>query len=310
MTPPEGRRSALGRVRAVVAAGRSADPDAVAGELRSYAQQRRWLLPVLYVGETIEAVVAGVLLLLRNWRLLLVELVPAVWLGAITWDWRARTFGELPLAEVYGAVALGVAVLVVTATVVAYWCNAVFAFTTVQPPPIDLRAAFRAATAHRRRILAWAVPIGLAHTVVAVFLTRGTLALYSVALGAVVVVQMYGLVALPVALVTGDSRRREHLTRRERISRAVVSGTLTGVASTPGFVLNRLGILMFAVGAPWAGVALLVPAVLFQVAGVASARAVQLAARVREVEGANQHGAPPRGAPGCTSPAPEPPPPG
>lgn len=254
------------------------DPARIADSVREFARGRRYLLPILYVGTTIDAVVAGVLLLLSNWRLLLVEIVPALWLGAITWDWRARTFGALPLAEVHGLVAVGVAILVLALTVLAYWCNSIFAYTAVQQAPIDLHAAYRATNRHWRLILSWALLIGAAHAFVAVVVTRTTVLLYTISLGAIVLVQMYALVALPVALVTGATRVKEN----GRASRALVSAGLSGLASTPGFILNRIGILFFALGLPWLGVLLLIPAVVIQAAGAASARAVLLAARVQE----------------------------
>jgi hypothetical protein len=255
-----------------------------AENVRRFVAGRRWLLPVLVIGQTIDALVAGGLLLLRNWRLMLVELVPAMWLGALTWDWRTRATGRLPLAEVYGLAAVGVALFVIAATYAAYWCNAVFAFTAVQTPPTNLRRAVQSATSRCRVIATWALLAGLAHAVVAVFVTRTTVLAYSIALGAVVLVQMYGLVALPVALVTPKATR-ERRTLRERILALALTGAVSGVASTPGFVLNRVGLLLFAVGAPWLGVLVLVPAVIVQAAGAASARAVQLAARVSGTSG-------------------------
>lgn len=281
---PEGRavRRALAWLRKVVATSRSTDADGAVEILRAYADGRWYLVALRYVGHTMESVVAGVLLLLGNWRLLVMELVPALWLGAITWDWRARTFGQLPLAEVHGAAAAVVTVLILVMTFAAYWCNAVFAFAAVQRPPIDQRSAAVAASVHWRRITAWALVAGVAHVVVAVVVTRTTVPAYSVALGAVVVLQMYGLVAMPVALVART--RVPSRGRRERIARLLLAGALSGVASSPGFILNRIGILCFALGLPWLGVILLVPAVVVQAAGAASSRAVQLAARVQEAK--------------------------
>jgi hypothetical protein len=298
----KGRSGRPGRLHSVLRVGRERDPQEIADEVRTYAAGRRWLLPLLYVGQTIDSVLAGVWLLLGNWRLLLLELVPALWLGAITWDWRVRTFGRLPLAEVHGLVALGVVLVVLGTTLVAYWCNSVFAFTAVQPSPVDLSAAFASARSHARRITTWALAAGGAHAVVAVAFTRTNVLLYSIALGAVVLVQMYGLVALPVALVAQPTKKLR--TRGERAARLALNGALSGVASTPGFLLNRIGILLFAVGLPWLGVAVLVPAVVFQAAGAASSRAVQLAARVQEANESGEEGAPDA----CNPVAPEPPP--
>ena len=272
----------------MLAASADKDPQEVAELVRSYAQGRRLLVPLLYVGQTIDAVVRGVLLLVSNWRLLLLELVPALWMGAITWDWRSRTFGRLPLPDVYGLQAVVVATIVIATTFIAYWCNSVFAFTAVQPPPVDVKGAYASARLHTGRITRWALAVGTAHALVAVFITRTNVALYSIALGAVAMLQMYGLVALPVALVVRPAK--EVLTRRERVARMALKGALSGVASTPGFLLNRLAILLFALGAPWAGVALLIPAVIFQAAGAASARAVQLATRVKEASASETQG--------------------
>ena len=75
----------------------------------------------------------GVKVIIVNWRLTLVELVPAVLIGLTWWDLRVHLFGVRDLAVVHDIGLVVVAVGVVVITVVFYWCNAVFAFAVENP---------------------------------------------------------------------------------------------------------------------------------------------------------------------------------
>jgi hypothetical protein len=258
-----------------------ADPADVTQRLRAAGGRSRLTLPLAFAGHALEAVVRGVLLLAGNWRLMLVELVPAVWIGAITWDWRAHVTGRVELVEVHGWVAVGIAAFVVAMNLLAYWCNAVFAFTLTQGAHIDLRAAFRDARERARIVNAWAISIGVLHAGVAVFAVRWSLSGYAVALGSIAVVQMYALVALPAALAGLPRKRKGPL--RERVSSAAITATLAGIAAVPGFGLNRLAVVLIGLGLPFVGALVLAVAIVLQIAATSSAGAVKLATRLTAV---------------------------
>ena len=158
-------RVATGRDRAHgLAAGRPRAPVATAGDrpclharpldrpsqvesaLKDLGERRRWLAPLIYAAGTIAVVFDGVLLLLRNWRLTLLQLVPAAWISVMTWNMKSHLVSKPSIST---GVSIAAAVGVVLAAQLAYWCNATFAYTMLQDPP-DTRAAFREARVHWR----------------------------------------------------------------------------------------------------------------------------------------------------------------
>jgi hypothetical protein len=254
-----------------------ADARQLAEQLRHLGERSRWVRPLVYVGHTLDALVAAALMLLTTARLALLELVPALWLGAITWDWRAHATGDLALPAVHGWVALAVVVLVMAANLAAYWCNVTLAFALVQPPPIRVRLALTAALPHAGVITAWAVVIGAVHAFVTVVLARTSLGWYGVGLSAVVVVQMWALIALPASLA---GIPRHALPRRDRVVAALLTGVITLVALTPGLLLTRLAVFLMGLGAPSIGVLVLVVAIVLQIAATSSVHTVSIATKV------------------------------
>jgi hypothetical protein len=276
-----GHRSLRQIVRLARARADTADPHLVAEALRELGRRSWWGVPLVLVGRTLDALVGAVLLLFTTARLALVEIVPALWLGAITWDWRVHSTGQLPLPAVHGWVAALVAVGVLVVNLAAYWCNVVLSFALRDPPPIRIRRAFREARNHGSTITAWALAIGGIHAFVSIVLARSSLAWFGVGITVVVVIQMYALVALPVSLA-GLSFKG--IPRTQRLGSTLATAALTLVALAPGFVLTRIAIALMNLDVRWIGAAVLVVAVLVQVAATSSVRTVVLAAKLNVAE--------------------------
>ena len=122
--PPGGRRARWVALVQAVEAVRSTDPASVESALKDLGGSRRWLAPLVYAAGTVAVVFDGVLLLLRNWRLTLLQLFPAVWIWAMTYNIRHRVPPKRPRER--RARGRG---RVLFAAQVAYWCNATFAYT-------------------------------------------------------------------------------------------------------------------------------------------------------------------------------------
>ena len=92
------------------------------------------------------------------------------------------------------------------------------------------------------------------------------------------VVQVYLFIAIPCWLVGV----RKTGSRRERTTQSVTTGVLSGVASMPGFLLNRIGWLLLGSGALGivGGVLVAIGAVL-HVTASSSVRVVKLSLRLR-----------------------------
>ena len=97
------------------------------------------------------------------------------------------------------------------------------------------------------------------------------------------VVQIYLFIAIPCWLVGV----RKTGTRRERLTQSATTGVLSGVASAPGFLLNRIGWLLLGTGALGiVGGALVAIGAVLHVTASSSVRVVKLSLRLRGGEAA------------------------
>ena len=272
-----GHRSLRQIISFVRARADTVDPHLVAEALRELGRRTWWGVPLVLVGRTLDALVSAVLLLMTTTRLVLVGAVPALWLGAITWDWRVHSTGRLPLPAVHGWIAVLLAIGVLAVNLAAYWCNAVLSFALREPPPIRLARAFHGAQSRGRTITIWAMAIGAVHVVVSIVLARTSTAWFGVGITVVVVIQMYALVALPVSLA-GLSFKG--IPPMQRIGSTIATAALTLVALTPGLVLTRVAVGLMNLGVPWIGAVVLIVAVLVQVAATSSVRTVVLVTKL------------------------------
>ena len=264
------RRQALG---AAIAAIRATDPAEVEAALQQLGRRRSRLAWLAYVAGTVAVVFDGLVLLIRRWRLTLLQLIPAAWIGAMTWNLKQHVFeGRHVDASVRPA--LSVAVILVAQ--LAYWCNATFAFAVLQREHLSIRAAFREARPHWRLVCGLALLTGCAQA--ALWLWASDMPRFWLALLIMFIVQCYLFVAIPLWLL----HVRKDGTRRERLVRSATTGVLAGVAGVPGFLLNRIGLLMLGVGALRPiGVAVLAVATVLEVAASSGVRVVKMSVRLR-----------------------------
>ena len=131
--------SARRQVVTLAHAVESTDPAQVGRALSALASSRRILAPLGWALGTILLLFQGLRTIVVNWRLTLMEHVPAIWIGLTWWDLRVHALHKLELTEVPGAILVVVAIGVIGITVACYWCNAVFAMA-VEPGHPDQSA--------------------------------------------------------------------------------------------------------------------------------------------------------------------------
>jgi hypothetical protein len=259
-----------------VQAVRSTDPSTVESALKDLGGRRRWLAPLVYAAGTVAVVFDGVLLLLRNWRLTLLQVTPAVWIWVMSWNLKHH-FAEKPTIST--SVALGLAVAVLVAAQVAYWCNATFAFAIAQAGTSDIRAAFRESRHHARLIGGLALLTGGIQAGIWLLMPHLNTRWLWLALLLMFVVQIYLFVAIPCWLLGV----RKTGSRRERTTQTATTSVLSGIAAMPGFLLNRVGLLLIASGplGPVVGGALVAIGAVLHVTASSSVRVVKLSLRLR-----------------------------
>lgn len=233
--------------------------------------------PTAFAAGAVLLVIHGVLLLFTNWRLMVIELFPALWLAAVFWDWRFHVLYGNDLVELRGPWAIVFAVAIPIATVVSYACNLLFSYLATGAES-TVSAATRRCRQHVRLVVIVGLAVGGVHAWVSV---RGSIrgfGTFALGLGLVAVANLYLYSALPAQALGLDRRRAD---AKGVVTTALVVGALSLVVSAPGITLALAGRVL--VGVPVLrilGVVVLAVAVLLQIAAASSSRAVSLWATV------------------------------
>src|SRR5262245_11570093 len=218
----------------------------------------------------------GLMLLFSNWRLTLIQVLPAMWIWLAMLDLKAHVFKGQDFQSWHGPmqVVLVLAITLVTAT--CCFLNAVFAFAISQPGTPQIRPAFTLARRHLGVVVGTGVVIGLALGVSAIVVPRWGLQWFALSLGIVVGVMMLTYVTVPARVVgikpTGS--------RRDKTAAAVVGGTLGAIICTPPYVLGRLGILLLGSNLLAVGVILLVVGLILQAGATGAVKAIKMSAKL------------------------------
>jgi len=101
-------KDTLDRLRATARAVADADPGQIEAAALRFGESRAYLAPVAWAAGTLVLVLRGARLLVLNWRLSLIELVPAAWVWVAMWDLKRHGLRAEPLQQVtWGQVVLG-----------------------------------------------------------------------------------------------------------------------------------------------------------------------------------------------------------
>ncbi len=235
---PSRRAQLKGLITAVI----NADPAAIERATRQLGESRKYLAPIAWMAGAMVLLVDGVKLLILNWRLSLVQLIPAAWIWLTSWDLKQHllhgsSFQHLNLLERIVLIAA-----IIAFTIAAFWCNAVFAFAIDDDPPPRIRPAWRRAREGRQLVVAWGVAVGgaLAFATIAVPRFAGVW-IFSLILSIVLGIMLISFVAVPARII---GVKRAKLPPKEALGRAAAGGTLSAVAMAPGFLLGRLGLIL------------------------------------------------------------------
>ena len=139
--PPRWHHTAGGAIR-------DGDEQMVESAVVSLSQSRRVFAPLAFVVGAFIMLFDGLKLLVTNWRLTVVQILPAMWIWLATADLKAHVFHGRGFHHLNGAVLVGAMVLVIAITATSFYLNAVFAFAIARPSaarhPTRLRPCPRA----------------------------------------------------------------------------------------------------------------------------------------------------------------------
>jgi hypothetical protein len=182
----------------------------------------------------------GVKLLFTNWRLTLVQVLPAMWIWAAMFDLKAHVLHGKSFHVLTGPVVIPIVLAVAAITGASFFLNAVFAFAIASEGPPAIRPAFAQARSHLAVVLGWGAAVGICLGLATVVFARWGVLWFGLSLSIVVAVMMVCYVAVPARLIGVKTT----YSRRDKLTMTAVGGAIGGVVCTPPYVLGRVGLLM------------------------------------------------------------------
>ncbi len=231
----------VSRLRELVAAIRDGDEAMVEAAVLRVSRSRRWLAPLALAVGALEMLFEGVKLVFSNWRLTVVQILPAMWIWLAMLDLKAHALHGRSFHALRGPIVIPLVVLVAAITAAAFFLNAVFAFAIARAGPPEVRAGFAGARRHLRVVLGWGAVVGLLLGLSTIVVTRWGSPWFGLSLGVVIGLLMVCYVAVPSSLI-GVSKPA--ISRRDKLTASALSGALGAAVSTPPYALGRIGILM------------------------------------------------------------------
>jgi hypothetical protein len=228
------------RIGSLVRAIQDNDEAKIEEAILRLSESRRVFAPLgLAVGAFV-MLFNGLRLLVTNWRLTLVQILPAMWIWLAMLDLKAHVLHGKSFTVVRGPVLIPAGLLIIAITVASFFLNAMFAFAVSRPGRPEVRPAAAQARQHLRPIMASGAVVGALLAFSTVVVTRWGKPWFTISLGIVVGVMMVCYVAVPSRLIGAKPPKQS---KRDKLAGTAVSGALSATVCTPPYLLGRLGIL-------------------------------------------------------------------
>ena len=260
---------------------RSSDDAEIERAVLALSRSRRWLAPLALVVGAFIMLLQGLKLLVTNWRLTLVQIIPAMWIWAAMLDIKIHLLHGKEFHVLRGPVLIPLALAVTAITAASFYLNGVFAFAISAPREegIKIRPAFGLANRHLKTILAWGCGIGILLSFSTLVSTRWGKLPFALSQGIIVGIMMLCYLAVPARIVGIDTAKRR--SRRDNLSATVVGGAVGAVVCSPPYMIGRLGILMLGWHYLfWVGIALIVVGAALQTGVTSAVKAVKFSAKL------------------------------
>jgi hypothetical protein len=239
--PPVSRRTTRrAQIRQLLLAIRESDTATAEEMLLRLSRRRRWLAPLALTIGALMMLFVGVKLLVTNWGLLLIQVLPAMWIWLAMLDLKAHALKGKSFHVLTGPILIPLVLAVAALTAASFYLNAVFGYAIAERGKPKIRPAFRQAWSHRTVVLGAGAIVGLALGVSTLVFPRWGRPWFTLSLSIVVGVMMICYVAIPSRLIGMKTRA----SRRDKLTASAVGGAIGAVVCSPAYALGRLGILM------------------------------------------------------------------
>jgi uncharacterized membrane protein len=253
------------------------DDEAMLDAVLQMSRSRRAFAPLALTIGALAMLLDGLKLLVSNWRLTLVQILPAMWIWLAMYDLRAHVLRGKSFPVLRGPVLIPIILVIVAVTAASFFLNAVFAFAIAQSRPPMIRPATIAARQRLAAILTSGAIVGLLLGLAVTVATRWGSPWFALSLGIVVGVMMLCYVAVPARLIG----MKTTYSTRDKVTATALGGVLGATVCTPPYLLGRLGILMLGSRALLIpGLFVLTLGVTLQAGATGAVRAIKLSAKL------------------------------
>ena len=271
------RASVYSQLQRMVVAIRAGDDAQVESVILSLSQRSRYLAPLTLVVGAFAMLFQGVKLLFTNWRLTLIQVLPAMLIWVAMLDLKLHVLKGKSLRTIEGPILIPLILGIAGITAAAYFLNAVFAFSVADPLHPEIRPAFARARRHLGTVLGWGFVIGLGLGFATMVTARWGRIWFALILSIVVAVMMITYLAVPARIIGIKSDR----SRRDKVTATAIGGALGAVVCSPPYLLGRVGIILLGIHPFFVvGVVLLVIAIPLQTGAVTATKAVKFSAKL------------------------------
>jgi hypothetical protein len=271
------RASVVRQFSHLIEAIRKGDDDAVQEMVLELGRRNRLFAPLAFVVGAIAMLFEGVKLLVTNWRLTLLQLLPAMWIWVAMLDLKAHALHGKSFHVVRGPILIPVVLAIVVITAASFFLNAVFAFAISTPGHPEIRPAFTEAQIHNRTVLGYGSAIGLLLGFSTVVVVRWGLFWFTLSLGIVIAIMMVCYVSIPSRLIG----MKTTYAPSDKLKATAVGGLLGAVVCSPPYLLGRIGILLL--GSPtWfiLGIILLLVGLVLEAGATSAVKAIKMSAKL------------------------------
>jgi magnesium-transporting ATPase (P-type) len=255
------------------------DESKIEEAMRRLSRSRRAFAPLAFAISAFVLLFDGLRLLVTNWRLTLVQILPAMWIWLALFDLKVHVLHGKSFHVVRGPVLIPIVLVIVAITIASFFLNAVFALAISEPGRPEVRPAVQRARRHLWPIVSSGSVVGALLAFSTTIVTRWEHPWFALSLGAVVAVMMICYVAVPARVIGVKPTQ----STRDKLTTSAVGGLLGATVCTPPYVLGRLGILMLGsstllIFIP--GIVVLAIGVTLQAGATGAVRAIKLSAKL------------------------------
>jgi hypothetical protein len=228
------------RVRSLVEAIQENDEAKIEEAVLRVSRSRRALAPLAFAVGALVLLFDGLRLLISNWRLALVTVLPAMWIWLAMYDLKGHFLHGRSFHVIRGPILIPICMVIIAITMGAFFLNAVFAFAIAKPGRPEVRPGVAEARRHLTPILVSGAVVGALLAFSTMIVTRWGRPWFGIILSIVVGLMMLSYVAVPARLIGGKPRQ----SRRDKLTASAVGGAIGATVCTPPYLLGRLGLLM------------------------------------------------------------------